>query len=45
MITPAPDQNYLCTCINSSYQTMEVYPNLILLAYELLSRIDEESYE
>jgi len=45
MITPSPDQNYLHTCINSSYQTMEVYPNHILFAYELLSRIDEESYE
>jgi len=42
-ILPAPDQDYLDVAINSSYITMEVYPNHILFAYELLSRIDEES--
>ena len=41
-ILPAPDQGYLDTAINSSYITMEVYPNHILFTYELLSRIDEE---
>ena len=41
-ILPAPDQDYLDVAINASYQTLEMYPNHILLTYELLSRIDEE---